>query len=156
MATEPGRRYDLPVSGMSCAACAVRLEKVLNRLPGVAAQVNFATGKARLTAAPDAADADAVLAAIRKAGFDVAPQVLELGIAGMSCAACAARIEKVVGRLPGAEGSVNFAAETARVRRSLQVPLIRRQPRRNAVRDCRSARRSGPVPRARNPARAFR
>lgn len=57
MATEPGRRYDLPVSGMSCAACAVRLEKVLNRLPGVAAQVNFATGKARLTAAPDAADA---------------------------------------------------------------------------------------------------
>ena len=55
MATEPGRRYDLPVSGMSCAACAVRLEKVLNRLPGVAAQVNFATGKARLTAAPDAA-----------------------------------------------------------------------------------------------------
>ncbi len=116
MATEPGRRYDLPVSGMSCAACAVRLEKVLNRLPGVAAQVNFATGKARLTAAPDAADADAVLAAIRKAGFDVAPQVLELGIAGMSCAACAARIEKVVGRLPGAEGSVNFAAETARVR----------------------------------------
>jgi Cu+-exporting ATPase len=57
-----------------------------------------------------------VLAAIRKAGFDVAPQVLELGIAGMSCAACAARIEKVVGRLPGVEGSVNFAAETARVR----------------------------------------
>lgn len=115
MSTEAGRRYDLPVSGMSCAACAVRLEKVLNRLPGVSAQVNFATGKARLSAGPDAAGADAVLAAIRKAGFDVAPQALELGIAGMSCAACAARIEKVVGRLPGVEGSVNFAAETARV-----------------------------------------
>ncbi|WP_374239966.1 heavy metal translocating P-type ATPase [Zoogloea sp.] len=110
------RRYDLPVTGMSCAACAVRLEKVLNRLPGVSAQVNFATGKARLSAGPEAADGDAVLAAIRKAGFDVAPQVLELGIGGMSCAACAARIEKVVGRLPGVEGSVNFAAETARVR----------------------------------------
>lgn len=109
------RRYDLPVTGMSCAACAVRLEKVLNRLPGVSAQVNFATGKARLSAGPEAADGDAVLAAIRKAGFDVAPQVLELGIGGMSCAACAARIEKVVGRLPGVEGSVNFAAETARV-----------------------------------------
>ena len=110
------RRYDLPVTGMSCAACAVRLEKVLNRLPGVSAQVNFATGKARLSAGPEAADGDAVLAAIRKAGFDVAPQVLELGIGGMSCAACAARIEKVVGRLPGVEGSVNFAAEKARVR----------------------------------------
>ena len=116
MSTDSARRYDLPVTGMSCAACAVRLEKVLNRLPGVAAQVNFATGKARLSAGPEAADGDAVLAAIRKAGFDVAPQVLELGIGGMSCAACAARIEKVVRRLPGVEGSVNFAAETARVR----------------------------------------
>ena len=109
-------RYDLPVSGMSCAACAVRLEKVLNRLPGVDAKVNFATDKARITATPDGAPAADILGAIRKAGFDVAPQVLELGIGGMSCAACAARIEKVVNRLPGVEGNVNFAAETARVR----------------------------------------
>ena len=42
--SEPAEgRFDLPVSGMSCAACAVRLEKVLNRLPGVDAKVNFAT-----------------------------------------------------------------------------------------------------------------
>lgn len=109
-------RYDLPVSGMSCAACAVRLEKVLNRLPGVDAKVNFATEKARITATPGGAPAADILGAIRKAGFDVAPQVLELGIGGMSCAACAARIEKVVNRLPGVEGNVNFAAETARVR----------------------------------------
>jgi Cu+-exporting ATPase len=116
MGGERGVGYDLPVSGMSCAACAVRLEKVLNRLPGVEARVNFATEKARVSAAPDGAAAADILAAIRKAGFDVAPQVLELGISGMSCAACAARIEKVVNRLPGVEGSVNFAAETAQVR----------------------------------------
>ncbi|WP_374243566.1 heavy metal translocating P-type ATPase [Zoogloea sp.] len=115
--SEPAEgRFDLPVSGMSCAACAVRLEKVLNRLPGVDAKVNFATEKVRITAAPDGAPAADILGAIRKAGFDVAPQVLELGIGGMSCAACAARIEKVVNRLPGVEGNVNFAAETARVR----------------------------------------
>ena len=115
--SEPAEgRFDLPVSGMSCAACAVRLEKVLNRLPGVDAKVNFATEKARIVTAPDGAPAADILGAIRKAGFDVAPQVLELGIGGMSCAACAARIEKVVNRLPGVEGSVNFAAETARVR----------------------------------------
>ena len=115
--SEPAEgRFDLPVSGMSCAACAVRLEKVLNRLPGVDAKVNFATEKARSVTAPDGAPAADILGAIRKAGFDVAPQVLELGIGGMSCAACAARIEKVVNRLPGVEGSVNFAAETARVR----------------------------------------
>ena len=80
MGGERGVGYDLPVSGMSCAACAVRLEKVLNRLPGVEARVNFATEKARVSAAPDGAAAADILAAIRKAGFDVAPQVLELGI----------------------------------------------------------------------------
>ncbi|MBS0369802.1 MAG: cadmium-translocating P-type ATPase [Proteobacteria bacterium] len=101
---------------MSCAACATRLEKVLNRLPGISAEVNFGTGKARLAAGPDGAGAPDILAAIRKAGFDVAPQTLQLSLSGMSCAACAARIEKVVNRLPGVEGSVNFAAETARVR----------------------------------------
>ncbi|MBS0348974.1 MAG: copper-translocating P-type ATPase [Proteobacteria bacterium] len=101
---------------MSCAACATRLEKVLNRLPGVSAEVNFGTGKARLAAGGEGATASDILAAIRKAGFDVAPQTLQLSLSGMSCAACAARIEKVVNRLPGVEGSVNFAAETARVR----------------------------------------
>jgi len=109
-------RYDFSVSGMTCAACAARLEKVLNRLPGVEATVNFGTGKARVMALPDAPPAADMVAAIRKAGFDVPPGALDLTLAGMSCAACAARIEKVLNRLPSVEASVNFAAETARVR----------------------------------------
>ena len=110
------KRYDFPISGMSCAACAQRLEKVLNRLSGVEATVNFATAQARVTSAPEAAAPADMLAAIRKAGFDVPPRTLELTLGGMSCAACAARIEKVLQRLPGVEANVNFAAETARVR----------------------------------------
>ena len=109
-------RYDFPVSGMTCAACASRLEKVLNRLPGVDASVNFATGKARVMALPDAPPPADMVATIRKAGFDVPPGALDLSLSGMSCAACAARIEKVLNRLPGVEASVNFAAETAQVR----------------------------------------
>lgn len=109
-------RYDFSVSGMTCAACAARLEKVLNRLPGVDATVNFGTGKARVMARPDAPAPADMVAAIRKAGFDVPPGVLDLSLSGMSCAACAARIEKVLNRLPGVEAAVNFAAETARVR----------------------------------------
>ncbi|MBL8458939.1 MAG: copper-translocating P-type ATPase [Zoogloea sp.] len=101
---------------MTCAACAARLEKVLNRLPGVDATVNFGTGKARVMARPDAPAPADMVAAIRKAGFDVPPGVLDLSLSGMSCAACAARIEKVLNRLPGVEAAVNFAAETARVR----------------------------------------
>lgn len=109
-------RHDLPITGMTCAACAARLEKVLNRQPGVRATVNFATGKALIQVEEGGAPAADLLAAVRKAGFDVAPQVLELGLEGMTCAACAARVEKVLNRHPGVEASVNFAAETARVR----------------------------------------
>ena len=107
---------ELAITGMSCAACAVRLEKVLSRLPGVSAHVNFATGRASVRRATGAADGEALVAAVRKAGFDVAPETLELALSGMSCAACAARIEKVLNRLPGVEATVNFNAETARVR----------------------------------------
>ena len=39
---------DLPVTGMTCAACAARIEKTLNRLPEVRAAVNFATEKAHI------------------------------------------------------------------------------------------------------------
>ena len=43
-------------------------------------------------------------------------QILELGIEGMTCAACSTRLEKVLNRLPGVEAAVNLAAERARVR----------------------------------------
>ena len=39
----PERTVDLALEGMTCVACAARIEKVLNRLPGVSAAVNFAT-----------------------------------------------------------------------------------------------------------------
>ena len=44
---EPARRIDLPISGMTCAACAQRIETVLNRLPGVEGAVNLAAERAR-------------------------------------------------------------------------------------------------------------
>jgi len=61
---------DLPVTGMTCAACAARIEKTLNRLPGVKAAVNFATEKAHIEyPAGKIVPAD-LIAAIRKAGYD--------------------------------------------------------------------------------------
>ncbi|TSA17462.1 MAG: heavy-metal-associated domain-containing protein, partial [Betaproteobacteria bacterium] len=42
-------RLDLPLAGMTCAACAARIEKSLNKLPGVAANVNFAAESALVT-----------------------------------------------------------------------------------------------------------
>lgn len=70
-ASEPAERsIDLALEGMTCAACAARIEKVLNRVPGVSANVNFATEKARVRYAPARADIDSLIAAVRRAGYD--------------------------------------------------------------------------------------
>ena len=105
----------LPIRGMTCAACAARIEKVLNRLPGVQAQVNFATETASLTFNNDASSVLDGINAIRNAGFEVPPQTLQLAIEGMTCAACASRIEKVLNRLPQVSANVNFASETVSI-----------------------------------------
>jgi len=60
---------DLAVEGMTCAACAARLEKQLNRLPGVEAVVNFAAERARIRYAVGAADTERLLATVAKTGF---------------------------------------------------------------------------------------
>ncbi len=118
MSSAAPRSIDLPVEGMTCAACAVRIEKVLNRLPGVQAAVNFAAERAHVEFDPSATAPDALVRSIERAGYSVPPQAVELKVNGMTCAACAARIEKVLNRIDGVEASVNFAAERARVRLS--------------------------------------
>ena len=72
MPAEPStaiRTLDLAITGMTCAACAARIEKTLNRLDGVSATVNFATEKAHATLSGSVTP-DAVLTAVRKAGYD--------------------------------------------------------------------------------------
>ncbi len=63
---------EFSISGMTCAACSARLEKVLNRQPGMQANVNLASERARVRLA-DGANEAAVLAAVAKAGFSAAP-----------------------------------------------------------------------------------
>jgi Cu+-exporting ATPase len=101
---------------MTCAACAARIEKLLNRLPGVTASVNLATERAQVDLASAQSSAPEIIAAIEKAGFSVPLQTVEFDIEGMTCAACSTRLEKVLNRLPGVEAGVNLAAERARIR----------------------------------------
>ncbi|WP_249383893.1 heavy metal translocating P-type ATPase [Chitinivorax sp. B] len=108
------RHLSLPISGMTCAACAARIEKVLNRLPGVSASVSFGAESAEVDLL-DGTNTSAVVQAIERAGYAVSPAEHELAILGMTCAACAGRIEKVLDRLPGVMAQVNFAAETAQI-----------------------------------------
>ncbi|WP_153131722.1 heavy metal translocating P-type ATPase [Dechloromonas hortensis] len=65
---ESGRVVEFAIGGMTCAACSARLEKVLNRQPGMQANVNLAAERARVRLL-GAADEAAVLAAVAKAGF---------------------------------------------------------------------------------------
>jgi cation-transporting P-type ATPase A/B/Cu+-exporting ATPase len=62
------RAVELAIEGMTCAACAVRIEKKLARLDGVRASVNYATGTARVTAPAGLAD-DELIAAVVRAGY---------------------------------------------------------------------------------------
>ena len=109
-------RLDLPLAGMTCAACAARIEKSLNKLPGVIASVNFAAESALVTVQPGAISPAGVIETIRKTGYSVPDRLAELTIYGMTCAACAVRIEKTLNKLEGVRAEVNFASETARVR----------------------------------------
>jgi Cu+-exporting ATPase len=62
-------RVELSLEGMTCAACAARIETTLNRLPGVEAAVNFATESARIDYDRARASVDALVAAVTRAGY---------------------------------------------------------------------------------------
>ena len=67
--TGPQEHVELGLSGMTCAACAARIEKTLNRVPGVAAGVNFATETATVDYDPATATPEQLIAAVARAGY---------------------------------------------------------------------------------------
>ncbi|MBW9106971.1 MULTISPECIES: heavy metal translocating P-type ATPase [Paraburkholderia] len=70
----PARTAELEIGGMTCASCAMRVEKALAKVPGVAAaSVNLATETATVNLTDAATSADALIAAVRKAGYEAAP-----------------------------------------------------------------------------------
>ena len=70
-------RLELPITGMTCASCAVRVEKRLNRLEGVKAHVNYATEKATVAFDRDAVSEDDLIAAVEAAGYQAVRPVAD-------------------------------------------------------------------------------
>jgi len=107
---------DLPITGMTCASCASRVEVALSRLPGIdAANVNLATEKATLHAKL-AIDVGSAVTAIEKAGYGVPLETQEFTLGGMTCASCVGRVEQAIAKLPGVvKAVVNLATEEGRV-----------------------------------------
>ena len=108
----------LPVSGMTCSACATRLQKALARAPGIhSAAVNFATERADVVFDPGTVNAASIADAVAKAGFEVRGEHFSLGVKGMTCSACAYRIEKALMGVSGViEANVNLVLERADIK----------------------------------------
>lgn len=104
---------ELPIDGMTCAACAARLEKNLNKLQGVHASVNFANEKASVDYEQSLMQPQEIILSIKDSGFNVLPQALQLKIDGMTCAACSGRVESALNKLPSVTANVNQASEVA-------------------------------------------
>jgi Cu+-exporting ATPase len=91
---------ELQIGGMTCASCAARIEKKLNRMPGVEASVNYATEKAQLLLPDDISVEDAI-ATIEATGYTALPP------------------RKMLDRQAGGEGEPSDDTETAELRRRL-------------------------------------
>lgn len=115
--SEQSKEASLQITGMTCAACAVRIEKGIKKVDGVVeANVNLALEKATVKFDPARTSIPSLQAKVRDLGYDVVTEKVELDIIGMTCAACATRIEKGLNKVEGvSKANVNLALEKASV-----------------------------------------
>ena len=113
----------IPVTGMSCTACASGIEKALSKTDGVkSANVNFTTEKAVIEYDPDKIDLQDIYEKIESLGYGVEKEKQSthskaiINIDGMSCAACSAGIEKMLRAQDGIDSAfVNLTTAKATV-----------------------------------------
>jgi copper-(or silver)-translocating P-type ATPase len=129
-------KESMKISGMSCAACAQRVQKAVGNLEGVnEANVNFATEKLSVEYDNQIVSNESIIEAVVKAGYGVIEenkfkQVI-IPIGGMTCAACVQRVEKAIDKLDGVHKvSVNLATEKAAVEYDAQKIKL------SAIKEC--------------------
>ncbi|NBI31095.1 heavy metal translocating P-type ATPase [Chengkuizengella marina] len=111
------KQTSLQITGMTCAACANRIEKGLKKIEGVnATNVNFTLEKASVSYDPTKVNYNQLEQKVEKLGYGTVKSSVDFNISGMTCAACANRIEKGLNKIPGViNANVNFALESAHV-----------------------------------------
>ena len=111
----------LRIRGMTCAACAQRIEKAVRKLSGIEqANVNLASEKLFVEYDAASLPLTTIKETVTRLGYEALENTgssnVTIPIGGMTCAACAQRIEKALRKLPGVtSASVNFATEKATV-----------------------------------------
>ena len=111
------KKLNLPVEGMTCAACVGHVENALNDVPGVLqASVNLGTEKAAVEFNSDEVEFRVIQDAVSGAGYKLGTQSASLNIGGMTCAACVMHIENALREVPGVTAAnVNLGVERASV-----------------------------------------
>ncbi|WP_199622574.1 heavy metal translocating P-type ATPase [Paenibacillus alkalitolerans] len=115
---QPGEeRITLGITGMTCAACITRIEKNLSKVQGVKqVSINLATEKATVVYDPRETTVDQLIERVEKTGYGVREEKVTLSVSGMTCAACATRIEKELKKVEGViRAHVNLANEKATI-----------------------------------------
>jgi len=108
------QKLTLPITGMTCANCAANIERVVKKLDGVAdASVNFAAESAAVSFDPRQLQLQDVVEKIHTSGYGVATTKVEMPVTGMTCANCAANIERTLNKKTAGvvNAAVNFATE---------------------------------------------
>ncbi len=120
------KKAELKISGMSCATCAVNIEKNLKNTEGVLdADVNFGSNKAHVEYDPEKVDISAIEEAVKSSGYAVLNERVIIKIGGMTCAVCVKTIENALMALDGvSEVNVNLGAELAYVTYNSQVVSV--------------------------------
>jgi len=118
-------KIDLPVTGMTCAACSSAVERALKKLDGVRnAVVNLPTERVTIELDGDIGQIPLsdLIAAVQNEGYGVLTTTMTFGVRGMTCAACSNAVEKALARQYGIlSATVNLATEQATVE---YVPTI--------------------------------
>lgn len=109
------KEITLGVSGMTCSACALNIERTLKKKAGVdSAIVNLELGRAKVSFEPSVISPKEIEDAIESIGYKVEKDKVTLKLQGMTCASCAANIEKILNKTEGVISvSVNFPLEQA-------------------------------------------
>jgi P-type Cu+ transporter len=115
-------QQSVKINGMTCAACAQKIEKATSKLNGVeVSNVNFATEKLNITFDESMVSLQDIHSLIKKIGYDVQVESedkqVTIPISGMTCAACANKIEHAIKQLEGVKlVNVNFASEKVSIK----------------------------------------
>jgi Cu+-exporting ATPase len=112
------QKLTLPITGMTCANCAANIERVVKKLNGVAdASVNFAAENAAVSFDPRQLKLQDVVEKIHTSGYGVTTAKVEMPVTGMTCANCAANIERALNKKTSGvvNAAVNFASERVSV-----------------------------------------